>query len=258
MTTNTVAVCVKHVPVGGAFLRVHDGELTRDGVSHGMDPIDEVGLEWALRQRESGRCDRVVAISMGPPGAAETLRKALAMGVDEVLLVTDAALAGADVRVTARVVAAAIRHLSADVVVMGYESVDGSSGVVPAAVSAVLDIPLVSRVRTADLRDGTVTTERDLGAGPEQAVVQAPVVLSMVEGTLDVRYPSLRDVIRTRKADVPTVDAAGLQVATDVWAPQADASLRHTPMPVKEPTVVGPDAGAETILSFLTTAGVHS
>lgn len=256
MMTTTVAVCVKHVPVGGASLRVADGDLTRDGVSHGIDPVNEVALEWALQQRGAGECDRVVAICMGPAGAVDTLRKALAMGADEVLHVCDDALAQADVRVTARVLAAATERVEADVVVMGYESADGSSGVVPAAVAAVVEAPLVSRVRTASLTGGVVTAQRDLGNGLEEAVVQVPAVLSMVDGAVEVRYPSLRDVIRTKKAEVPVVTATALGVATEVARPQAGASLRATPLPPKEPVVVDMDAGADAILSFLTDAGV--
>jgi electron transfer flavoprotein beta subunit len=258
MSTTTVAVCVKHVPVGGAPLRIEDGDLTRAGVAHGIDPINELGLEWALQQREIGSCDRVIAICMGPSDAVDTLRKALAMGADEVLHVCDDAFAGADVRVTARALAAASRWVAADLLVMGYESADGSSGVVPAAVAAVLDAPLVSRVRTASLADGTITARRDMGVGLEEAVVQRPAVLSMVEGAVQVRYPSLKDVIRTKKAEIPVATATDLGVSTDGRRPQAGATLRATPTPMKEPVVVDIDAASQTILSFLAEAGVRS
>src|SRR4051794_37371789 len=96
-----VAVLVKHVPIGGASLRLELDGLRRDGVAHGLDPLNEVGLEWALQQREAGLVDRVVAVTMGPTDAVDTLRRTLAIGADEAVLVTDPRLAGADVRQTA-------------------------------------------------------------------------------------------------------------------------------------------------------------
>jgi electron transfer flavoprotein beta subunit len=250
-TAPTVLVAVKHVPVGGAFLRVDDGALTRDGVSHGMDPLNEVALEWALRAREAGTVGRVVCTTLGPPEAVDTLRRALAMGADEVVLVTDPALRGADVRTTGRALAATARQVGASLLLMGYESLDGSSGAVPALVATLLDWPLLTRLGDGELLDGVLRGTRDLGAGPETIEADLPAVASFVEGEVTPRYPKLKDVLRTKSAEPTTwaADVLGIGVAADG---ERVLRLVEVPQPKKEPRVVGLEEGVDELFALLT------
>lgn len=204
------AVFVKSVPVGGRFLRIEGHGLTRQGVPHGLDPINEVAVEWAVRTREAGGIQRVVAVSMGPASADDALHRALAMGCDDALRITDPALSGADVGTTAYTLAAAVRHLSTEIALFGSESLDGSSGAVPAAVAALLGRPLLSLARTASIRDGRVQCERDLGEGLEVVESELPVVLSFVAGGVEPRYPKLKDVLAARKASMRQADLRAL------------------------------------------------
>lgn len=251
-----ILVAVKHVPVGGAGLRIEEDRLTRDGVSHGLDPINEVALEWALRARETGRADRVIAMTLGPAEATESLRKALSMGADEAVLVTDDALAGADVRTTARVLAAVSARVGAVVLLTGYESMDGSSGAVPAAAAAILDWPLASRLAGGEMTDTSVLGERDLGAGPETVEVPLPAVLSLVEGEIVPRYPKLRDVLRTKNAQATSYSAEDLGV---VVAADGETALRLVAVPQapKEPRVVGLEEGVLELFETLTAGSSH-
>ncbi|MGH3482657.1 MAG: electron transfer flavoprotein subunit beta/FixA family protein [Nocardioidaceae bacterium] len=246
----TLAVLVKDVPLAD--------DATDANGPRGLDPISEVPLEWALRQRAAGRAAAVVAIAMGPPAAAETLRRAVAFGVDDTLLVSDPGLPGSDVRRTARVLAAAVDQVAATVAVCGYESRDGSSGVVPSAIAAVLGWPVLSRAAEATWTDDDVIeVERDVGSGPRRERVAAPVVLSFVEGRIDPRYPVLRDVLRSRRASVP-------EIALDRLAARGLETTRHERVvrteriepPRKEPAYAGPDDGPDAILEILAEQGI--
>lgn len=201
------------MPVGGQHLRIDQGQLTRKGVPHGADPINEVAVEWALRLRESGHAGKVIAISMGPDGANDALRGALARGCDEVVWVHDPTLAGSDVRTTARVLAAAIRRSGARLAFLGNESLDGSSGTVPAAVATLLDWPLISLARTLQLLPTAIRARRDLGNRPELVEADLPAVVSIVAGGVDPRYPKLKMALQARHAPIRTLGLKELDLA---------------------------------------------
>jgi electron transfer flavoprotein beta subunit len=253
----TAVVAVKHVPVGGAFLRIADGRLTRDGVAHGIDPAGEVGLEWAIRAREAGGLDRVVAVTMGPPGAADTLRQAVALGADEALHVCDDRLVGADVRTTARVLAATTARMEATLLVAGYESLDASSGAVPAAAAALLGWPLVSRMSDATLTGSGLRADRDLGGGNESVDVDLPVVVSMVEGRVSPRYPKLKHVLRAKSFPLRVLTAADLDV-TPARGGETAAGLIAVPARDKETRVLDFDEGVAELLAVLTGDRAHA
>lgn len=252
-----VAVLVKHVPVDATDLRPSPGGVARGDVAHGLDPIDEVGLEWAVRGRAGGQVESVVAISMGPPGAADSLRRALACGADETLLVTDPALAGADVRRTAQVLSAAVRRAGADLAVFGYESLDGSSGVVPSAVASACGWPLVSRVADAIwTRAGALEAERDAGRGAHRVRVTPPVVLSFVAGRIEPSYPSMRAALRTRRATVPEAGLAELGVSLLDRPAEQVVRVEDVDGPARQQRRVAEAVGAEAIVDVLAQHGL--
>ncbi|MHB8339780.1 MAG: electron transfer flavoprotein subunit beta/FixA family protein [Mycobacteriales bacterium] len=249
-------VAVKHVPVGGAFLRVEGARLTRDGVSHGIDAINEVALEWALQAREAGQLDRVVALSMGPRHAADSLRQAIAIGADEAILVSDERLAGADVRTTALVLAAVTTRLSAALLLVGYESLDSSSGAVPAATAAMLRWPLLSRFRGGELDGDVVRGQRDLGSGAQTVEADLPAVVSVVEGHVTPRYPKLKAVLLARTAPITTLTSADLGV-TPATGNEVVVGLRKVAGVVKRARFAGFDDGVAELFSLLTGADGH-
>ena len=121
-----IAVCVKEVPDATAAKRIDPGtkRLDRSGEKT-MNPYDSHALEEAVRLKEGAAGDdsQITALCMGPEGALRTLHKALSLGADEALLVSDPALEGADIAATARVLAAAAKHLGADLVLLGQQAV---------------------------------------------------------------------------------------------------------------------------------------
>ncbi|RBQ19400.1 electron transfer flavoprotein beta subunit/FixA family protein [Spongiactinospora rosea] len=241
--TMTILVPVKDVP---AELRLRGGTLTREGLSHRLDTVNEVALEWALRLTDA----RVCVATMGPASAVSALRQALALGAGEAFLISDDALAGADVRTTARALAALARVIGADVVACGYESADGSSGAVPGALAACLGRPLVSGAAEAEFGEGVLTALRDTGSGSERVTVRPPAVLSFVDGALEPRRPRLRDVLAARSASPRVFSAADLGL--DVPAPAvADAGVHARPLERGETRVLGLDEAVPELLTLL-------
>lgn len=241
-------VAVKQVPVGGAALRVAAGLITRDGVSHGIDPLNEVALEWALRQRDTGAVDRVMAVSIGDESAADTLRQAMAMGADEAILV---AIDGEpEMRVTARLLASVTTRYDAELVILGYESLDGSSGTVPAAVAATLNRPLLSRMRDGALTTDGLTASRDIGDGAQQVSAPMPAVVSVVEGAVTPRFPKLKQLVAARSASITHLTAAELGVASPARVVRT-LSVETVPPVTTRARVVDLDAGVEELFAAL-------
>ncbi|HEY7451167.1 MAG TPA: electron transfer flavoprotein subunit beta, partial [Candidatus Limnocylindria bacterium] len=150
-----IVVCVKQVPATTADKRyTADLRLDRAAAEAIVNPLDEYAIEQALRLKEAGEADEVVYLSMGPEGAAEAVRRSLAMGGDSGVLVTDGALAGADEWVTARVLAAALEKLVPDVSLMGMASDDARGSLVPGAVAAIRGVPLLAYGSELRLTDG--------------------------------------------------------------------------------------------------------
>lgn len=234
-----MAVCVKAVPLDGT-----DGAVD-------LDPVNEVSVEWALRQREAGHCGDVVAVTMGPAGASDALRRALAMGCDHALHVVDPALAGACVGTTADVLAAAVRHADASLAVFGYESLDGSSGAVPSAVAATLGWPLLSFARDAWFDGRLLQAERDMGRGPEVVRAELPAVVTFAAGNVEPRYPTLRAVIAARTAAIATIELTGLGIAQVRTGGERVVAMRPVATRPRTTRVVVADEGPDEILRLL-------
>ena len=148
-----IAVLVKYVPNRGGNPPEIDGDefrLRRDQPESGLDPVDEPGVEAGVRiiERDGGE---VTIVSMGPPSAESAVVRALAMGADRGVLISDEHLIGADVLATARVLAATLARRQFDIVIAGSESTDAATGTLPMAVAALLDLPSVTFARRVSL-----------------------------------------------------------------------------------------------------------
>jgi electron transfer flavoprotein beta subunit len=209
-------VLVKHVPDGGPRFGA-DLLVDRDGDGLLSEP-DEVALAAARRLADAwvGPAPEVVALTMGPPEAVATLRRAVQLGADRAVHVRDAALRGSDATATARVLAAATTLLGpVDAVLAGTGSEDAFTGLVPALVAAELDLPYLSHVRTLALGADVVVAERD-----EESVTtleaDLPAVVSLTDRAERPAYPTFARLAASRRAAVETLDLAdlGLDPAT--------------------------------------------
>jgi electron transfer flavoprotein beta subunit len=248
-----IAVCVKEVPDATAPKRIDPGtnRLDRSGEKT-MNPYDAHALEEAVRLKEgaAGADSQITALCMGPEGALRTLHKALSLGADEALLVTDPALAGADIAATARVLAAAAKHLGAELVLLGQQASDSDSYVMAAAVAEHLQWPLVTQVARLELTSNGVQAKRQSETGYDVIEAPLPVVLSVSDAINEPRYASLKAIMGARKKPQHQLALADLDVA----AGTGTEVLALTPPPAKEGGRRIEDEGgnsAEEIVAFL-------
>jgi electron transfer flavoprotein beta subunit len=209
-----VAVFVKWVPEPQGTPSLDDHHLlVREGADGALDPGDEYGLERALQlvERDGGQ---VIAVSMGPDSAAPAVQRALAMGADRGVLVTDDRLRGADTLVTARVLAAASRFAGTiDLIVAAVESTDGYSGTLPITVAELLGLPSVTFATSFDVtQDAELRAERQTAAGTETVICPLPALTTVTTGVAEPRYPSLKGVMaaKSKPIDRPSLSELGL------------------------------------------------
>ncbi len=208
-----VVVCVARVVDITEPLPVTSGKasLEEEGLRHLLNPADEHALEEGLRLKDRFPDSTVTAISMGPPESESVLRRCLAFGADEALLLWDDAFRGSDTLATARILAAAIRRVGADVVLCGKRASDGDTGQVGAELAQLLDLPAVTGVVKLEVRDGEALVHRRLERGRREVLrCPLPALFAVEEGINRTRYPKLRAVLRSLEAQIPSRGLADL------------------------------------------------
>ena len=191
-----------------------DGLVIREEVEGGLDPTDEYGVEAALQLAEA-HGGRVTVVSMGPEVAVTGVRRALAMGADEAVLVTDPVLRGADALVTARVLSAAVRRRPFDVVIAGTESTDGCTGTLPVAVAELLGVPSLTFARKLEIQDGQARIERQTPDGYDIVDCALPVLVTVTSGVAEPRYPTMKGIMGAKKKALERPDVAGLGLSPE-------------------------------------------
>lgn len=238
-----IAVLVKSVPnpAGRPELSA-DLRLKRVGREGVLDPGDEHAVEAALKIAET-HAGEVTAISMGPASAIAAVRRAIAMGVQHATMVTDPCLEGADALVTARVLAAALRRDTYDLIVAGVESTDGSTGTLPMTIAQLLELPSVTFARRVELVHGAVRVERQTSLGYTVLECPLPCLLAVTAAANEPRYPSFKGVVRGKKAPITTLSIADLSIAQPHAVPTqkvtaaADVARRSTGEIVEDASV---------------------
>jgi electron transfer flavoprotein beta subunit len=211
-----IVVCIKQVPATGADKRYTDElRLDRNGVEAIINPLDEYAIEQALRLVDDGSADGVSYVSMGPEQASEALRRALAMGGDDAVLITDPALAGADEWATAKVLAAALDKLAPDVALMGMASDDARGSLVPGAVAAMRDVPLLSYGAELAVADGTARVRRLSATGYDWITAPLPVVATVTDQVGEPRYASLKGIMAAKRKPMETWSLADVGLSAD-------------------------------------------
>ena len=257
MSAMKIAVCVKQVPDSWAEKKMVGGVLDRENVDAVLNDLDEYAVEEALRiaeahgGNEEGGPHTVTVISMGPDRATDAVRKALSMGANDAILVTDAALAGSDALATSAVLAKVISDGGYDLVICGTESTDARMSVIPAMLSARLgwaQLTFASKV-TVDPA-GTVAITRVTEAGVDEISAAFPAVVSVVEKINEPRYPSFKGIMAAKKKTIAQKDLAAVGVtAQAAWSQVKDA----TPRPARAAGIKVSDEGngGEALASYL-------
>ena len=209
-----IVVCVKQVPdTAAVILPTADGSaIALDDIPWVMNPYDEYALEEALRikEREGGA---VTVICLGPERAVATLRSAAAMGADRLVHLADAAFEGSDAHATAAVLAAAVKGLEYDLIWCGKMAVDDACGYVGAALAELLGLAHIAAVVKVETGDGKVTAHRETEAGTAVMRCPLPAVLTADKGLNEPRYPKAIDIMKAKRKEVQTKDAAALGVS---------------------------------------------
>jgi electron transfer flavoprotein beta subunit len=211
-----IVVSIKQVPATGADKRYTDDlRLDRSSVEAIINPLDEYAIEQALRLLDAGAADSVTYLSMGPDQAAEALRRALAMGGDDAVLVTDPALSGSDEWATARVLAAALDKLAPDVALMGMASDDARGSLVPGAVAAMRDVPLLSYGAELAIAGGSARVRRLSATGFDWIEAPLPVVASVTDQVGEPRYASLKGIMAAKRKPMETWSLADVALSAE-------------------------------------------
>jgi electron transfer flavoprotein beta subunit len=199
-------VCIKQVPdTNEVKLDPVTNTLVRQGVASILNPFDTYAVEEAVRIKEK-HGGKVTALTMGPPQAQQVLRDAIAVGADEGILLSDREFAGADTLATSTTLAQAIRKIGAfDLILCGKQAVDGDTAQVGPGIAALLDIPQIVFVKAIrELTPQKIVAERMTEEGFDIVESSLPCLVSVVKGINEPRLPSLRGVMTSKKAQIPT------------------------------------------------------
>ena len=206
-----IVVCMKETPSTTAEKKfTGEMRLERRKEDAIPNPFDEYAIEEGLRQQEKNPGSTVTILCMGPASATETIRKALAMGGDRGVLVTDPALAGSDAIGTARVLAATLSKLEYDLVIFGSAAADAYGGVVPSAVAEFLGKPLLSYASQLDVSGNDATVFRQAEIGYHTVETPLPALVSVVKSINEPRYPSMKGIMASKKKPLDTFSVADL------------------------------------------------
>jgi electron transfer flavoprotein beta subunit len=213
-----IVVCIKQVPdAKNVRIDPNTHTLVRQGVESIVNPFDMFAVEAALRLKDQSGA-RVTSLTMGPPQAAEALRETLSLGVDDGLLLSDRAFAGADTWATSTTLAAAIRKLGdVDLIICGKQAIDGDTAQVGPEMATQLDIPYASFVKHLEYQDsGHLKVTRRTEEGTEVWQLPLPALITVLKEVGEPRVPSLRHKMRAKKADIPVWGVADLKLNPDV------------------------------------------
>jgi electron transfer flavoprotein beta subunit len=208
-----IVVCVKQVPDTAVerSLKEGGGTLDRASVDGLINELDEYAIEEGLKIAEA-HGGEVTILSVGPEKAAESIRKALSMGADRAVHVSDEAIAGSDALGTSLVLARALGRTGFDLVILGSESTDARTGVVPAMLAERLGVPQLTLASRVEIDGARVTVRRVCDDGVDTVTGSLPAVVSVVEKINEPRYPSFKGIMAAKKKPVQTLALADLGV----------------------------------------------
>jgi electron transfer flavoprotein beta subunit len=207
-----IIVLVKQVPDASEVkINRETNTLIRDGVPSIINPYDRYAIEEALRLREK-HGGKVTAVTMGPPQAVEALKEAVSLGVDDVVLLSDRAFAGADTWATSYALSQGIRKIgSFDLVIAGKQAIDGDTAQVGPETADMLGIPFVAYIRKIEqVEDGKMVAERLMDEGYDVVETSLPALITVVKEINEPRVPSLKGKMKAKSLKVTAWTAADI------------------------------------------------
>jgi electron transfer flavoprotein beta subunit len=208
-------VCIKQIPDPNTVVSKLDPNtkrLVRTGVSLVLDPGDESTISAAIKIRDTIGDSEVTVVSMGPASAQEAMRRALAMGADRAILVTDPTLAGSDALGTARVLAAVLKKEEVDLVFCSTESTDGYTGMVPGGIAEFLNLPQLTFAREITIDSHKVVIKRVTMTGYQTVECPLPAVVTIASGAFEAIYPTMKGIMGAKKKPFTQLTLADLGI----------------------------------------------
>jgi electron transfer flavoprotein beta subunit len=211
-----ICVLVKEVPDAAVEKRIDPStkRLDRSGEKN-LNPFDTHAIEAAMQVREADNgvdVDEIVAVTMGPESAVRALHKAVSLGADRSVHLTDDALAGSDVCATGYALAQALAKESPDLVLLGQQSDDGECYTIGAVVADHLQMPSLTQVIKMDVQDSKLRCERQAEYGYDTVEVELPAVISVGDAINEPRYPSLKAIMGAKKKQLETLSVGDAQI----------------------------------------------
>jgi electron transfer flavoprotein beta subunit len=248
-----IAVCVKHVPEGTSRIDPGTKRLDRSGEG-ALNHFDANAVEEALRIKGDSDTE-VVAVSLGPQKALDSLRKALAMGADRAVLVSDDAAAGSDLVATSRLLAAALAKEEPDLVLFGQQASDADGAVLWAAVAERLGRPVVSQAMELTVDGGSLKVKRQTEHGYDMLEAPLPAVVAVSDAINEPRYPSLKGIMGAKKKPFETLSVSDTGVSVsdtgEAGSKTAVLALGDPPARADARKIEGDGNAAQAILDFL-------
>jgi electron transfer flavoprotein beta subunit len=213
-----ICVLVKEVPDAAVEKRIDrsTGRLDRSGEKN-LNPFDTHAIEAAMQLKEGGHVEveEIVAVTMGPDSAERALRKAISLGADRSVQLTDDALAGSDVNGTGYALAKTLERESPDLVLLGQQSDDGECYTIGAVVADHLQMPSLTQVIKMDVEEGKLRCERQAEYGYDTVLVEMPAVISVGDAINEPRYPSLKAIMGAKKKPLDKLAASDAGIEPD-------------------------------------------
>jgi len=218
-----ICVLVKEVPDAAVEKKIDPstGRMDRSGEKN-LNPYDTHAIEAAMQIKEGGTVpvEEIVAVTMGPDSAVRALHKAVSLGADRSVHLSDAAVAGSDVAATGYALAKTLQRESPDLVLLGQQSDDGECYTIGAVVAEHLGMPSLTQVIKMDVEadggggagSGALRCERQAEYGYDTVQVQLPAVISVGDAINEPRYPSLKAIMGAKKKPLDTVTSADVGI----------------------------------------------
>ncbi len=249
-----IVVCVKQIPEGNSRIDPETKRLDRGGEG-ALNPFDANAVEEALRLRDGVDGGEVAVVSMGPAKAQDALRKALAMGVDRAVLISDETATGSDLVATSYALAKALERERADLVLFGQQAGDSDGAVLWAAVADRLRVPVVSQAAEITQAEGKLTVKRQTEFGYDVIEAPLPAVVAVSDAINEPRYPSLKGIMGAKSKPQETLSLSDLGVEPDRAGEQGSRTevyaLNEPPARGESRKIEGDGNAAQAVLDFL-------
>ena len=239
-----IVVCVKQVPDTETKVVIASDGLSIDpaDVKYVMNPYDEFAVEEALKLKEAAGEGEVIVLTLGNESAQPVMRTAMAMGADSGVLLKAENAALADGLAIARVLAAEIKEMGADLILAGKIAIDGYGHQVATMLGELLDLPVLPTAKSLVIEEGLATIQRDIEGGKETVTAKLPCVITAEKGLNDPRYPALKGIMQAKRKPLEvkdvTLDTAGVEILEMSYPPKK---------PEGRIVGEGPEAAAELV-----------